>query len=221
MNEESIKIVTDSSADITDLGEIPFESVPLKIITDKKEYVDDKNLDVDRMVEDLANYSGTTSTSCPSPTDWLSGFGNAKNVFCVSITGALSGSYNSARIAKSDYEEEHPGRNVFVLDSLSAGPEIRLIAEKIKELILGGKSFKDICTEIEEYRKHTGLLFMLESMKNLANNGRVSPLVAKMAGLLGIRVIGKASDVGTLETLDKCRGERKNADGTRRILKRT
>ena len=50
---------------------------------------------------------------------------------------------------------------------------------------------------------------MLESMKNLANNGRVSPIVAKFAGMLGIRVIGKASDVGTLEQLEKCRGEAK------------
>ena len=64
----------------------------------------------------------------------------------------------------------------------------------------------------ENYSKKTGLIFMLESMKNLANNGRVSPLVAKMAGLLGIRVVGKASDVGDLQTLSKCRGEAKALD---------
>ena len=50
---------------------------------------------------------------------------------------------------------------------------------------------------------------MLESLKNLANNGRVSKIVAKAAGILGIRMVGKASDVGTLEPLEKCRGEKK------------
>ena len=50
---------------------------------------------------------------------------------------------------------------------------------------------------------------MLESMKNLANNGRVSPIVAKLAGMLGIKVIGKASREGTLEQIEKCRGAAK------------
>ena len=81
--------------------------------------------------------------------------------------------------------------------------------DKLAELIEAGESFDAICDRIVEYNKKTGLLFMLKSMKNLANNGRVSPLVAKMAGLLGICVVGKASDEGTLEPLNKCRGEQK------------
>ncbi len=50
---------------------------------------------------------------------------------------------------------------------------------------------------------------MLASMKNLANNGRVNPLVAKAVGLLGIRIVGKASEKGDLDPLDKCRGEKR------------
>ena len=60
-----------------------------------------------------------------------------------------------------------------------------------------------------EYQKKTGLLFMLESLNNFAANGRVSPAVAKLAGYLGIRIVGKASDQGTLQPLDKARGEGK------------
>lgn len=207
-----IKIVTDSSADILELGGFPFESAPLKIITDNKEYVDNKNLNVCNMVNDLSVYKGKSSTSCPNENDWLNTFGDADIVFCVTITGTLSGSYNSAKIAKNSYEEMYPERKVFVLNSLSAGPEIALMLEKIKELVLGDLTFDEIVLEIEEYIKHTGLLFMLESMKNLANNGRVSPLVAKAAGLLGIRVVGKASEQGDLEPLNKCRGQEKALD---------
>lgn len=209
MNTESIKIVTDSSSDVLKLSRVAFESAPLKIITAKKEYVDNADLNVKGMVDEMLAYKGKSSTSCPNVVDWLNAFGDAEEVYCVTITGALSGSYNAALSAKHFYEEKHPGRRVFVLDSLSAGPEIGLILEKLRELILIGVEFDEICKIIKRYRKKTGLLFMLESMKNLANNGRVSPLVAKMAGLLGIRVVGKASEKGELEPLNKCRGEQK------------
>lgn len=209
MNKEKIKIVADSSADLITLSDVPFASVPLKIITKEKEYVDNEWLDVEQMVDDLNQYNGKSSTACPSPADWLSGFGDADNIICISITGALSGSYNAAYVAKNDYEERYPNRHVFIVDSLSAGPEIRLIIEKIQEYIKNGKTYNEICTAITEYKKRTGLIFMLESMKNLANNGRVNLFVAKAAGLLGIRVVGKASDMGTLELLEKCRGEQR------------
>lgn len=209
MSEKRIKIVADSSADMTELEGIPFESAPLKIITANKEYEDTAELDVLSMVNDLQSYKGRSSTSCPNASDWLNVFGDAEEVFCVTITGTLSGSYNAAVAAKKEYEETYPERRVFVLNSLSAGPEIGLIIEKLRELILEGRDFENICEAITEYSRRTGLLFMLESMKNLANNGRVSPLTAKMAGFLGIRVVGKASDRGDLEPLDKCRGEEK------------
>ena len=209
---ENIKIVADSSADLLTLEAFPFASVPLKIITTEKEYTDDAALDVPAMVDDLLAYNGKSSTSCPNPSDWLSAFGDAEQVFCVTITGTLSGSYNAACIAKNTYEQEHPGRRVFVIDSLSAGPELKLIVEELQAQILAGTEFDENCKRIQSYQKKTGLLFMLESMKNLANNGRVSPLVAKMAGLLGIRVVGKASDRGDLEPLNKCRGEKNALD---------
>ena len=208
----STKIVADSSSDLLELAGVPFESAPLKIITAEKEYVDNASLDVLGMVTDLQNYSGRSSTSCPNAGDWLTAFGDADEVFCVTITATLSGSYNAAVQAKQIYEEQHPGRRVFVLNSLSTGPEMALIIEKLQELILEGRAFDDICSEVTKYAKKTGLLFMLESMRNLANNGRVSPLIAKMAGILSIRVVGKASDQGDLEQLNKCRGEKKSLE---------
>ncbi len=206
---ENVRIVADSSSDMFSLDGIDFRSAALKIITDKKEYVDNILLDVEQMANELLSYSGKSSTACPSAGDWLDAFGDAQNIFCVTITSGLSGSYNAACVAKETYQSQYPDRNVFVLDSLSAGPELWLLIEKLKEYILAGQSFDEVCENIKKYSKKTGLLFILESMRNLANNGRVSPLAAKAAGILGIRAVGKASDVGTLELLKKCRGEKK------------
>jgi len=203
-----IKIIADSSSDVLSLKEVPFESVPLKIITPEKEYIDNKDLDVSQMVGELLTLNDKTKTACPSVGDWLEAFGDSEKVFCVTITSGLSGSYNSAVIAKREYEEKYPDREVFVIDSLSAGPELTLIIEKLEEFILQGKNFSDICKEVKKYQDKTGLVFMLESLKNLANNGRVNKIVAKAVGVLGIRIVGKASDVGTLEQLSKNRGEK-------------
>ena len=201
------KIVVDSSANMATNHTVA--SVPLKIITENKEYIDDANLNTAAMVWDLQTYNGKSSTACPSPQDWLDAFEDAPYVFCIAITSNLSGSCNAANIAKADYEQEFPDRKVCVIDSLSTGGEMELIAEKLQELVTTDLDFTEICETIKEYQQHTGLMFMLESMQNLANNGRVSKIVAKAAGILGIRAVGKASDVGTLEPLDKCRGEKK------------
>ena len=209
MDLSNVKIVADSSSDVFAVSGIDYECAPLKIITAEKEYVDNKDLDVKKMVSELLTYKGKSSTSCPNANDWLTTFGDAKYVFCVTITGTLSGSYNAACIAKDTYEEMYPDRKVYVINSLSAGPEIKLFIEKLYELVASGMDFNEVCKAIEEYKTKTGLVFMLESMKNLANNGRVSPFVAKAAGLLGIRVVGKASERGDLEPTDKCRGEEK------------
>ena len=209
MNPWNMKIVADSSSDVLNLESVPYAAAPLKIVTSEKEYVDDANLNVEEMVNDLYTYSGKSGSACPGTGDWLDAFGDAPYIFCVTITSNLSGSYNSAMVAKQEYEEAHPDRRVYVIDSLSAGPELALIIDKLHELILEGKTFEEICEAIVEYQKHADLLFMLESMKNLANNGRVSKLVASAAGILGIRLVGKASDEGTLEPLNKCRGEKK------------
>jgi DegV family protein with EDD domain len=204
-----IKIVADSSADILKLQTLPFAVAPLKIIADEKEFVDDSALDANDMVSWFDTYKGKAKTSCPNPSDWLDAFEDYDEIFCVTITSGLSGSYNAACAAKGMYESEHDGKRVYVINSLSAGPELALIIEKLEEYIGQDMPFDEICREIEAYKETTGLVFMLESLKNLAANGRVSPAIAKIAGVLGIRVVGKASLQGTLEPIHKCRGEAK------------
>ena len=206
----NIKIVADSSANVLALDVIPFAAAPLKIITHETEFIDDAALNVAGMVKWFDSFKGRSKTSCPNPSDWLEAFGEADEVYCVTITSGLSGSYNAACIAKQMYEEKYAGKRVCVIDSLSAGPELVLLIEKLEEYIGQGFSYEEICKKIEAYKQQTGLFFMLASLKNFAANGRVSPAVAKIAGVLGIRIVGKASDQGTLQPTDKCRGEDKS-----------
>ena len=201
------KIVVDSSASLYTLQGVDFECVPPKIITDDAEYLDNGTMDALGMAQTLRTYKGKTSTSCPNVSDWLAAYEGADEVYAITITGTLSGSYNAAQLAAEEYQQENPGKRVFVLDSLSTGPEQRLLAEHLRDLLAEGKEFDEICEEMLRYHKHTHLLFSLESLANLARNGRVKPAVAAVARMLGIRVIGQASEAGELDVLCKTRGE--------------
>ena len=203
------RIVADSSSNIYELEGVDYSYASLKIVAGNNTYIDEKDMNLDEMIAGLKAHQGPSRTSCPNVADWLNAFGDADVVIATTITSNLSGAYNAAVLAKNQYEEEHPGAKVYIKDSLSTGPEMQLQIEKMKEDILAGMSFEEICADIDEYCKKTHLAFSLESLENLAKNGRVNPLVAKAAGVLGVRVVGKASDEGTLQQLHKCRGEKK------------
>ncbi len=202
-----IKIVSDSSSDLTELKHADFAYAPMKLIAEGKEFVDDDSLNVKESVDFFSEYKGKSQTSCPNTGDWINAFGDADDIICVTITSGLSGSYNTACAAKKIYEDEYEGKRVFVLDSLSAGPEITLLVEKLEEYVSDGMEYEEICRRITEYRNRTGLLFILKSLKNFANNGRVSPALARIVEFLGICIVGQASEKGTLDPLHKCRGE--------------
>lgn len=207
-----LKIVADSSADIFTLTACDFAYAPMKVLSEEKEFVDNEQLDVGEQVRYFDKYKGKSKSSCPNAGDWLEAFGDADDIFCITITSALSGSYNAACAAKQIYEAENGGKRVFVLDSLSAGPQLRLLIERLEESIIKGLSYEEICSDITEYHKHTGLSFMLKSLKNFANNGRVSPTVARLVGFVGICIVGMASAEGALEPRHKCRGEARSIE---------
>ena len=206
-------IVADSSCDLkaSDIQsqQLHFEVVPLKIIIGEDEYIDDGNLSIPQLLRDMDACKTGSSSACPSPEDWRIAFGDAKYVFCITITSALSGCHNAACLAAREYQEEFPDRRVLVIDSLSTGPEMALLAEKLEELCLTRDSFDDIAREIQAYQQKTHLTFVLRSLHNFVNNGRVSPAVGALVGLLGIRVVGVASEAGELQPIAKCRSDRK------------
>lgn len=202
-----IKIVTDSSADLLSLSRVPYAVAPMKIITAAREFVDDATLNVPEQLAFFETYKGQSKSSCPNVSDWLEAFGDAERIICITITSGLSGSYNSACMAKEIYEADLADRRVFVLDSLSAGPELTLLVDQLETWILEGRPYEEICARLAAYADRLELCFMLKSLRNFANNGRVSPAVARITGLLGICIVGRAGDEGTLEPTHKCRGE--------------
>ena len=207
------KIVADSGCDyreITDLAnQTTFESVPLTIQIDHEIFVDNAHLDIDDMMEKMYATSTASKSACPSPDDYLRSFEGAENIFVVTITGSLSGSHNSAQLAKKLFLEENATANIHVIDSLSAGGEVDLIVRKLNDLIKEGLSFEQVVEAISHYQANTKLLFVLAKVDNLVKNGRLSKLIGAVVGLLNIRMVGEASDTGTLELLQKARGAKK------------
>lgn len=201
----NLTFAADSSANLISREDLRI--VPMKIIIDTREFIDDPALDLGQMLSFLSSYKGRSGTSCPNAGDWLDALEGASESIIVTITSNLSGAYNSAMQAKQVLEEN--GARVAVLDSLSTGPEMVLILEKLYQLRELGLSFHETETAARDYMTHTHLLFSLASIHNLARNGRVNPIIAKAIGLLGIRLVGKASDQGTLQPMHKCRGEKK------------
>ena len=201
------KIVSDSSANILSLEDPHFVSVPMKVRAEK-EYLDDMKLDLAGMVADLKKHNGPSGSSCPSVGEWLDAFGDADTVFVTTISKNLSGSYNSALQAADTYMEEHPGKKVYVLDSLAAGPQQAFIIDKLLELTAQGLDPETVKEKTLEYHNHTHILFCLESMMNLARNGRVPMAVAKIGGMLGIRVCGDVKG-GLITPVHKPRGGKK------------
>ena len=208
------KIVSDSGCDYRELEDIAletsFESVPLTIQVGEEVFIDNVALDIDAMMDKMYATSTASKSACPSPDDYLQAFAGADNIFVLTITGTLSGSHNSAQVAKKLYLEENPNVNIHVIDSLSAGGEVDLIVKKINWLIGQGLTFDEVVQAITTYQEKTKLLFVLAKVDNLVKNGRLNKLIGTVVGLLNIRMVGEAGPQGTLELLQKARGHKKS-----------
>lgn len=207
------KIVTDSGCNLRCLEskskDLRFERVPLTLQIGSEIFRDDDGLDIDKMMTLMYQSSKAATSSCPSPDAFLQAYKGSDNVIAVTITGTLSGSHNSARLAKNDFLEEFPNANIHVIDSLSAGGEMDLIVLELERLINLGLSFEEVVAQITAYQEKTRLIFVLAKVDNLVKNGRLNKLVGKVVGLLNIRMVGQASQEGTLELLQKARGQKK------------
>ena len=207
-------IVVDSGCDADSVeritgAEVPLEKVPLKIIVGEQEFWDGIGFDADTMLAALDAYTGKTSTAAPSVGEWREALSHYDAVFGLTITGSLSGSYASAEAARKILLEEGSDQQMEILDTLSTGPEMTMLAEKLAELIQKKLSFAEISERIHRYQDSVRLLYVLQSVDNLVRNSRLSHLVGRAISVLNIRILGRASTEGRLEILQKCRGREK------------
>ncbi len=205
------RIVADSTSDLHEgilcVPDTTFSIVPLKLRIGEQEFADDANVNVADVMDTLANHSGPSSTACPSPDEWVAEFMKADYTIAVVMTSALSGTYNSAIVAKEMVLESHPEKKIHIIDTKSACGQVVLVAKKVNQLIGMGLSFEEVCAAAEAYNKQTHLLFALASFNNLIKNGRMNKVVGMLATKLNMHAVGMASEKGELSVLHKTRGE--------------
>jgi DegV family protein with EDD domain len=205
------KIVVDSCCDLTDEMLKEFDAVlaPLKIQIGEVEIVDDLSFDQGNLLNLMKASKEATKTSCPSPNDYVEMYKGADAVFVVTLSDQLSGSYNSAMIAKEMAETEGICKFVHVCNSLAASSAEVMIAWKLKEFIDQELAPKEIAERIDTYIESQKTLFVLESLENLIRAGRISNVEGLVANLLSIKPLMSANERGEIYKVETNRGMKK------------
>jgi DegV family protein with EDD domain len=205
------KIVADSSCDLNEeLKEnLNISLVPFNIDVDDTKFIDDENMDSMELIRAMRNSPNPVKTSCPSPGDFVTEYKNADNIFAVTISSQLSGTYNSAALAKKMVQEEEPNKFIHVFDSKSASVGETLISMKIQELVEKRLSNFEIVEKVESYISGMKTFFILESLDNLIKNGRISKTKGLIANVLNLKPIMGSTDEGEIELVENTRGSKK------------
>ncbi len=205
------KIIADSSCDLTEemKEEMNIEIASLSLQLGDKVFVDDENLDVLAYIKEMKACPIAPKTACPSPQDFLNLYQGDEAVFVVTLSKELSGTYNSAMLAKELYLEEHEEKFIHVFNSKSASVGETLIALKIDELGKSGLEPQEIVYQVNEFIEKMDTYFLLESLEHLAKAGRLKSYVAVIASLLRIKPIMGATSDGAIRLVHKVRGYKK------------
>lgn len=204
------KIVSDSSCDLNEglKKQMDVGLVPLKIDIDGQTFVDDENLNVDELLVNMKNSKNHVKTSSPSPGDFLKEYEEGENVFVVTISSQLSGTYNSAILAKNIIADSAE-KFIHVFDSKSASIGETLISMKIFELIQEKYDNLDIVNKIEQYINEMKTFFILDNLDNLIKGGRLTKIAGHIASFLSIKPIMGSDEEGNIRLVDKVRGTKK------------
>lgn len=212
--EQDFQFVVDSCCDLTEdmKQDFPTHTVPFAISFSDKSFTDDGTMDLDQFIQEMKSHSEPPQSACPAPGLFAEKFRQAKNTFAITITSQLSGSYNSALLAKGMVEQESPEKHIHVFDSLSASPGEVLIYLKLKEYIQTNMDWHAIIEKMEHFiNKEMFTFFVLEDLGNLIKNGRMSKLAGHFATLLAIKPLMFAEQ-GQISLKEKIRGSKKAID---------
>ncbi len=204
------RIIGDSCTDLTEeLKKDPhFQLVPLTLQVDDVQILDDETFDQAEFLKLVKASSSCPKTACPSPEIYKKAYEcEADNIFVITISEHLSGSYNSAMLAKRLYEEEYGEnrKNIAVFSSDSASPGQMNMALFIQELCEKDLPFEEIVKKTLRYRDNMRTYFVLETLDTLRKNGRLTGLQAFFATALNIKPV-MGADHGVIIKLDQARG---------------
>lgn len=188
----SYKIVVDSCCDLpVEYRKNPkFEVVPLILEIDGNVIVDDDTFDQADYLAKVAASENCAKTACPSPELYMNAYDcDADDVYVVTLSSKLSGSYNSALLGKDLFHEEKGDKNIHIIDSLSACCGEANIALKAMELAESGLPFNEVVIEVEKYRDEMATYFVLDSLDTLRKNGRLTGMKALVATTLNIKPV--------------------------------
>lgn len=204
------KIIGDSCTDLSkELREEGFVSlVPLTLMIKSESFVDDETFNQKEFIERMKASEECPKSACPSPERYMLEFEGEEECYVITLSSRLSGSYNSAVLAKNMYLEEHPEAKIEIVDSRSASCGQTLLALKIKEMKEKGLSFEAVKEKITEFRDNMETRFVLESLENLRKNGRLSKMTFTICNVLNIRPVMRADD-GEIVKVDQVRGHKK------------
>ena len=205
------KIIGDSCTDLTEemKKEMGVHLVPLSIQIDEEHILDDDTFNQEEFLNKIDKSPNCPKSSCPSPETYMKLYEGEEDVYVVTLSSSLSGSYNSAVLAKRLYLEENPNKNIAIIDSKSASVGQALIVKKIYELAKEGISFSEIVSLVEQFLDEMNTKFVLENLDTLRKNGRLTSLQAILVSALNIKVVMGATPEGTICKLGQARGIQK------------
>lgn len=207
------RIVIDSCGELTEelKKDGHFQTVSLELEVDGYRIRDDATFDQSDFLRRVKASPNCPKSACPSPEQYMKKYeGEAEHVYVVTLSGKLSGSYNSAVLGKELYEEEHKdGKQIYVFNSRSASIGETLIGIKIRDLEEEGLSFEEVVKKTEEYIESQDTYFVLESLDTLRKNGRLTNLKALIATTLNIKPVMGSTEEGSICQLGQARGMNK------------
>ena len=203
------KVIIDSCGELFPemIEDERFMNIPLTLEVDGEVIMDDENFDQAYFLKRAKESPTGPRSSCPAPGKYLEAIqGEAEHVYIVTLSGEMSGSYNSAVVAKEMYEEEHSDKEIYVFDSRSASVGQTLIGHKVAECEEQGMSFARVVKAVEAYIAEQHTFFVLETLETLRKNGRLSKFKERIANTLHIKPIMAATDTGNIMKLTQVRG---------------
>ena len=204
------KIIIDSCGELSDSmkKDKHFCNIPLTLEIGDKTIIDNENFDQLDFLKRVRECETPPKSACPSPNSYMEAMeGDFDHVYLITLSSQLSGSYNSACLAKDLYEEEHEdSKCIHVFDSKSASVGQTLIGMKIAECEETGMTFDEVVTATNQYISEQHTFFVLESLETLRKAGRLSNLKSIIANTLNIKPIMGSTDIGSICQLANARG---------------